>query len=336
MSPRDASPARVLMALGLVYVIWGSTYLSIRFAIETIPPFLMAGTRFLAAGAILFAWFRSRGCGMPERHHWRAATISGGLMLLGGNGLLSWAEQWVPSGLAALLVATAPLWLVMMAWLGPDGERPSAGEIAGLVLGLGGVGLLLAPSPEVLRNVGADPRSFVIGAVAVLIASLSWAAGSIYNRGASFPSPQLYATSLTMLGGGALLVLAGALKGELGQIDVAAVSLKSVAALAYLVVFGSLVAFSAYIWLLRAVRPALVGTYAYVNPVVAVLLGWALAAEPLTERTFLAMAIITVSVILVQRSHRRAASRRPIAAPKIDAPDSRAGSTVVSTETANT
>jgi drug/metabolite transporter (DMT)-like permease len=334
MSPKDASPARVLFALGLVYVIWGSTYLSIRFAIETIPPFLMAGTRFLAAGAILFAWFRVRGSQIPVRGHWKAATISGALMLLGGNGLLSWAEQYVPSGLAALLVATAPLWLVMMAWLGPDGERPRGGEIAGLVLGLGGVGLLLAPSAEVLGNVGADPRSFVFGAVAVLIASLSWAAGSIYNRGATFPSPQLYATSLTMLCGGGLLLLTGAVRGELGQIELAAVSLKSLAALAYLIVFGSLVAFSAYIWLLRAVRPALVGTYAYVNPVVAVALGWALAAEPLTNRTFAAMAVITVSVILVQRSQRRGARGRPAARRAADAPDPGTGAVEVTAEPA--
>jgi drug/metabolite transporter (DMT)-like permease len=325
----------VLLALGLVYVIWGSTYLSIRFAIETIPPFSMAGIRFLVAGGVLFTWFRLRGSEMPAGGHWKAATISGGLMLLGGNGLLSWAEQFVPSGLAALLVATAPLWLVLMAWLGPDGERPSGGEIAGLGLGLGGVALLLAPSPEVLRNVGADPRSFVLGAVAVLIASVSWAAGSIYSRSATFPSPQLYATSLTMLCGGGLLLLTGGFRGEFGQIELAAVSLKSVAALAYLIVFGSLVAFSAYIWLLRAVRPALVGTYAYVNPVVAVVLGWALASEPLTQRTFVAMAIITIAVILVQRSQRRAARHRPAVSRASAVADSEAGSVTVTTEPAN-
>jgi drug/metabolite transporter (DMT)-like permease len=311
MSPKEASPTRILLALGLVYVIWGSTYLAIRFAIETLPPFLMAGTRFLVAGAILFAWFRLRGTPAPDRKHWKAAVISGGLMLLGGNGLLSWAEQYVPSGLAALFVSTAPLWLVLMAWWGPDRERSHVGEIAGLLLGLLGVGLLLAPSTEILESMATEPRLFILGAVAVLVASLSWAAGSIYNRGAAFPTPQLYATSLTMVGGGVLLLLTGFARGELGQLSLNDVSLKSAAALAYLIVFGSLVAFSAYIWLLRAVRPAVVGTYAYVNPVVAVILGWSLAAEPLTPRTFVAMAIITGSVILVQRAQRRSARTSP-------------------------
>ena len=231
-------------------------------------------------------------------------------MLLGGNGLLSWAEQYVPSGLAALLVSTAPLWLVLMAWLGPDRERPHGGEIAGLLLGLAGVGLLVAPSAEVLESMAVEPRSFVLAAVAVLIASVSWAAGSIYNRGAAFPGPQLYATSLTMLGGGVVLLLAGLVRGEVGQLSLANLSFKSAAALGYLIVFGSLVAFSAYVWLLRAVRPALVGTYAYVNPVVAVILGWSLAAEPLTTRTFVAMGIITGSVILVQRAQRRLSRAR--------------------------
>jgi drug/metabolite transporter (DMT)-like permease len=310
MSPKDASPTRILLALGLVYVIWGSTYLAIRSVIETLPPFLMAGTRFLVAGAILYAWFRLRGTPAPERRHWKAALISGGLMLLGGNGLLSWAEQYVPSGLAALLVSTAPLWLVLMAWLGPDRERPRGGEIAGLLLGLAGVGLLMAPSAEVLESMAVEPRSFVLGAVAVLIASVSWAAGSIYNRGAAFPGPQLYATSLTMLGGGVALLLTGFVRGEIGHLSLADLSFKSAAALGYLIVFGSLVAFSAYVWLLRAVRPALVGTYAYVNPVVAVILGWSLAAEPLTTRTFVAMGIITGSVILVQRAQRRSSRAR--------------------------
>ncbi|MGH7541623.1 MAG: drug/metabolite exporter YedA [Gemmatimonadota bacterium] len=312
MSPKEATPGRVLLAFATVYVIWGSTYLAIRLAIETLPPFTMAGTRFLIAGGALFGWFRWKGLPAPSAGHWKAAFVSGGLMLLGGNGLLSWSEQHVPSGLAALLVATVPLWLVVLAWLGPGKERTGAREIAGLLLGLAGVGLLVSPSPAALDNVGTDARGFLTGALAILAGSAAWAVGSLYNRRAPLPSPPLYATAITMLAGGFLLVLAGLATGEPARLDPVRISLASAGALLYLIVFGSLIAFSAYTWLLRVSRPVLVGTYAYVNPVVAVLLGWAVASEPLDGRTLGAAVVILASVILVHRARtrsRRAASR---------------------------
>lgn len=302
---RSVPTPRLVLAFAAVYLIWGSTYLAIRFAIETVPPFLMAGTRFVVAGAILYAWFRARGQPAPTLREWRAATIAGGLMLLGGNGLLSWAEQHVPSGIAALLVGTVPLWMVLIARWGPTRERTGPREIGGLALGLLGVALLVAPTPEAVANVGTDARGFVLGAGAVLAGSMLWAAGSMYSRVAPLPPDSLYATALTMLAGGVLLLLAGGARGEAAHLSPTGVSARSALAILYLIAFGSLVAFSAYTWLLRVARPALVGTYAYVNPVVAVLLGWALASEPLGARTALGAAIVVGSVVLVRRGRRR-------------------------------
>lgn len=284
----------VLAAYAAVYLIWGSTYLAIRFAIESIPPFLMAGVRFTVAGVVLYAWTRLvRKARRPTRAEWSAAAVVGGLLLLGGNGLVVWAEQWVPSGLAALLVATVPLWMVLMDWW-TGGPRPGPGLVFGLLWGLLGVGLLVgAPGVET------DRPAQLTGAGAVLLASFLWAAGSIYARGASLPRSPRLGTAMQMLAGGVLLLLAGTALGEWGTLDLSAVTLKSALALAYLIVFGALVAFSAYIWLLRVSTAARVSTYAYVNPVVALFLGWALADEPISARTFLAAFVILTAVMLI-------------------------------------
>ncbi len=308
MTESPAPPGKVALAFAAVYVIWGSTYLAIRFAVETLPPLLMAGVRFGVAGLTLCIVLRARGAPRPDARQWWAAGVSGALMILGGNGVLSWAELYVPSGVAALIVATVPLWFVGLVWLGPDREAPAPLELAGVGLGLFGVALLVADSG---RSTSAAGGGMVVwGALAVVAASGSWAAGSLYTRRAPLPSPPLYATALTMLAGGALLLAAGVARGEAGRFDPGAVSGRSVAALAYLIVFGSIVAFSAYAWLLRVVRPALVGTYAYVNPVVAVLLGWWLAGETLTARMAVGASIVVVSVALVQRGRARMARRR--------------------------
>ncbi len=293
--PDDATPTRtkVLLAFAAIYVIWGSTYLAIRFAIETLPPFLMAGTRFLISGVMLYAWSRGRGAAKPERVHWKATAIIGALLLLGGNGGVVWAEQRVASGLAALLVATLPVWMVTMEWA-RGGIRPTAGVFAGLALGLMGIGLLVGPG-EFAGGVGAD----AVGAVVLVVASISWAAGSIYSRGAKLPPSPLLTTGMEMLAGGALLVLAGLATGELGRLDLAAASPKSWLALLYLILFGSLIGFTAYIWLLKVSTPAKVSTYAYVNPVVAVMLGWALAGEELSMRTMIAAGVIIAGVAMI-------------------------------------
>jgi drug/metabolite transporter (DMT)-like permease len=289
-----ATPLQLGVAFAAVYVIWGSTYLSIRYAIETIPPFTMAGLRFVTAGGVLYVWTRwHRGVAAPTRAEWRSCAIVGGLLLLGGNGAVVWSEQWVPSGLAALLVATVPLWMVLLDW-GVGGSRPGPGLFLGLLWGLAGVGLLVGTP-------GVDPGEplQLAGTAALLGASVSWAAGSIYSRSGGLPTSPRLATAMQMLTGGGMLLALGLVSGEIPKIDLAAVSLRSMAALVYLIVAGSLVAFSAYIWLLRHASAARVSTYAYVNPVVALLLGWALADEPLTPRTLLAAAVILTAVMVV-------------------------------------
>lgn len=306
MTDSSAPAGRVVLAFAAVYVIWGSTYLAIRFAIETVPPFLMAGVRYLIAGAILYAVLRARGARRPTRDEWWAATVSGGLMIAGGNGLLSWAEQYVPSGIAALLLATVPLWFVGLAWLGPEREAPAPLELTGLLLGLVGVALLVIGSGDA----GTGGLAVVWGALAILVAAGSWAVGSLHHRRARFPGPPLYATAMTMMAGGGVLVLAAIATNEPARFDAGAVSFRSLAAFGYLVVFGSIVGFSAYAWLIKAVRPALVGTYAYVNPVVAVFLGWWLGGEAITAEMTTGAAIVLTSVALVQTDRIRVARRR--------------------------
>ncbi|HMA18975.1 MAG TPA: drug/metabolite exporter YedA [Thermoanaerobaculia bacterium] len=304
IEPRQS---RVVAAFAAVYLIWGSTYLAIRFAIETIPPHLMASARFLAAGAILYAWARLRGAPKPTFANWRAASIVGGLLLLGGNGAVVWAETRVPSGVTALLVATVPIWIALIEGLRSGGHRPAGAVIAGLVLGLGGLALLLAPGNLAGR---VDP----LGAGALMLGSFSWAFGSLLSRKAKLPKSGFLAAAMEMIAGGAWLLLFGLATGQAGKLTMAALSVKSLVSLGYLILFGSLVGFTAYIWLLGATTASRVSTYAYVNPVVAVLLGWTFAGETMTLRTILAAAIIVVAVALIIRY----GARRP---PRALAPE---------------
>jgi drug/metabolite transporter (DMT)-like permease len=298
MSPKHApaQPPRwqVATAFAAIYLIWGSTYLAIRLAIETFPPFLMASIRFLVAGIILYVWSRLRGASQPARSHWLSAAVVGGLLLLGGNGGVVWAEQHVPSGLTALLIGTVPLWMALLDWLRRDGAKPSNGVIVGLTLGFLGMALLIGP----VELAGGDHVDLA-GAAVLILASLSWATGSLYSRRAQLPASPLLATAMEMLAGGALLLIASLLVGEWARFDSSALSLRSWLALGYLIVFGALVGFTAYIWLLRVSTPAHVSTYAYVNPVVAIFLGWAFAGEPLTARTLLAAAVIVAAVVII-------------------------------------
>lgn len=299
-------------AFAAVYVIWGSTYLAIRFAIETIPPLLMAGVRFLVAGVALYAWGRRRGSPRPSAAQWKAAAIVGGLLLLCANGAVVVAEQWVPSGLAALLIGAVPMWIVLVDWLAGSGRRPSARVAGGLMTGFLGLSLL-AGSP----GVGAGGRLEILGAVLLVIAGLCWATGSIYSRRAPTPPLPRVWVGMQMLVGGGLLLTASAVAGEWARVDPSAVSFRSVVALLYLIVFGAIVGYSAYIWLLSATTPARVATYAYVNPVVALFLGWAVAGEPLTPRSLLAGAVIigAVVVITTERSASRDAASTSSALP---------------------
>lgn len=308
-SDHPSGRARLFLvaAFAAVYVIWGSTYLAIRFAIETIPPFTMAGVRFVVAGGALYLWSRALlGRPKPTAAEWRTTAVVGVCLLLVGNGAVVWAEQWVPSGLVALLVATVPFWMVLLDWLWASGERPGPWLVGGLLWGLVGVGLLA--SAEGL----ADSLQDLVGGGVVLLGAGGWAVGSIYSRRAAMPSSPRLSTAMQMLVGGLLLLAAGAGAGEWGGLDVGGVSLKSALALLYLIVFGAIVGYTAYIWLLQHTTAARASTYAYVNPVVALFLGWALADEPVTLRTLVAAAMILSAVMLITvrgRPRLRRASR---------------------------
>jgi drug/metabolite transporter (DMT)-like permease len=290
---QEASSAAIWTALGMVYLAWGGTYLAIRVAIETLPPLLMASTRFLVAGALLYVWAVRRGDregDRPTGRQWLAASIIGAALLLGGNGMVTLAEQHITSGIAALLVATVPLWMVMLARLVLR-ERVGWLEWAGIVIGFGGVALLAWPS--------GPQRINALGVTLVVLASISWAAGSLYARRAPMPRRPLVGVAMEMLAGGAALGIVGLLRGEAAQVHPESFSMESLLGLGYLIVFGSWVAFSAYVWLLRVTRTSLVSTYAYVNPIVAVVLGWLILTEPVTLRTLVAGLVILVGVALI-------------------------------------
>jgi drug/metabolite transporter (DMT)-like permease len=277
-----------------VYVAWGSTYLAIRFAIETMPPFFMSAFRFLFSGGLLYIWRRISGDMPPSRREWRSATVIGIFLLVGGNGGVVWAEQRVASGLAALLVSTVPLWMVLLDMLRPGGKRPGWPSIAGILIGFTGVAVLMERS----NIMGAGPDLDATGVTVLFLASLCWSIGSLYSRKAPLPSSPLLGTGMEMLMGGAGLLLLGVLTGEWNRLNLNLISARSLWGLVYLIVFGSWIGFAAYTWLLRSAPTPLVSTYAYVNPVVAILIGHLMAGEPLTPRILTAAAVIIGSVAL--------------------------------------
>lgn len=287
----------VAFALLVVYVVWGSTYFAIAVVIETLPPLLSAGLRFSVAGIVMLSALmlaaRVRGQRIvlerPSLAHWRSAFVVGALLLLGGNGGVVLAEQYIPSGTAAVLVATVPIWLAVFDAILMR-RRPSGLVVIGLVAGIVGVAILLAPVDGIDAL---DP----LGVGLVVVAAMSWATGSLYARRAPLPRSQLLGTGMEMLAGGIVILVAGTLIGELGRADVSSFSLRSLVALAYLVLFGSLAAFTAYTWLLAHVPVSTVGTYAYVNPIVAVALGAVLLSEPITLRTVVATVVIIGAVV---------------------------------------
>jgi drug/metabolite transporter (DMT)-like permease len=296
--PGRASPALIWLALGAVYLIWGSTYFAIREAVLTLPPLLMASVRFLVAGGLLYVWAIRRGdreADRPGVPQWRAAFIAGSLLLLVGNGGVVLAERTVPSGVAALVIATIPLWMALIDRVF-FGQRLAPLAIAGLVLGFGGLGLLVGSTGDGRLDPG--------GMLTLLAAAIGWSIGSMYSRSAPLPARPLVATAMQMLAGGLALAIAGAIHGELGDIHPERFSTASLLGLAYLIVFGSWVAFSAYVWLLRSAPISLVSTYAYVNPVVAVFLGWAFLSEQITPQTVIAGGVIVVAVALMLSARR--------------------------------
>jgi drug/metabolite transporter (DMT)-like permease len=290
---------KIWAALLAVYIIWGSTYLGIRFVVETIPPFLSGAVRFLISGALLFTWRRLAGDPAPTRNQWKSAAVVGLLLLVGGNGFISFAETSIPSGIAALLVATIPLFLVLVESLRPGGVKPGRLQITGLLVGFGGVAILIGPA----EFFGAKHEFNLVGVGICLLAAFLWALGSIYNRSADLPKSTLLFTGMEMLTGSLGLFIVSAATGEFGRLDIAAISTRSLLGLAYLITFGSLIGFVSYGWLLRSNAPvSLVATYAYINPIVAVLLGNWLAQEALNARILAAALVIVGSVVLINNS----------------------------------
>lgn len=293
---------RLIAAFFAIYVLWGSAYLAIRYAVETIPPFMMTSARFLIGGAILYLGARWQGAPTPTRPQWRAATLAGALFLVGGLGSIGWAQQYISSSLAALLIATTPLWMVTLEWLWQGAARPSPAVMLGIVTGLLGIALLIGPGSLVGEYAapvtigGIDGR--ILGALVVLGAALSWTLGTLYSRSAPHPTSPLMTTGIQMLTGGTLLGLLGLFTDEASHFNIATVSSLSLLALTYLIIVA-LIGFTAYNWLLRVTSATRAATYAYVNPVVAVGLGWALGGEEITTRILLAMVIIVASVALI-------------------------------------
>ena len=298
---KPPSKSAIVAAFAAVYLVWGSTYLGILFAIESIPPLLMAGSRYLLAGVIMYAIARLQGAPPSNSLHWRTAAIVGAALLLGGNGGVTISEQYIPSGLAAVIVATVPIYMALLGWFANTGPRPSATIWLGLAGGFGGVALLLAPNAA---QAAAYPHAR-LGMLILLCSSFLWSAGSIYSRRAqNAPSPFL-AAGQQMICGGGLMLIVGMLVGELPRFDWQRVTWLSIGAWIYLVLIGAIVGFTAYIWLLRHCDPAKVATYAYVNPIVAVILGAVFAGEKLTLRTIIAATLIIGSVALVITSGQR-------------------------------
>ncbi|OHX37020.1 hypothetical protein BJL95_20240 [Methylomonas sp. LWB] len=300
--------AKIWAALLAVYLVWGSTYLMIRFVVETLPPFLSAGLRFVVSGVILLAWRRLAGDAAPTLRQWRSAAIVGTLLLLGGNGLVCWAEQTVPSGVAALIIGAVPMFLVIADALRPNGARPTLRVLIGLVIGFIGIYLLVGPS--VFSD---DMPLNMSGVAALLLASLLWAVGSIYSKTADLPKTALMTTGAEMLAGGFALLVVSVLSEQWSIFSLTQVSTDSWLALVYLIVFGSMIGFASYAWLLQNAPISLVATYAYVNPLVAVFLGNWFAQEPLTPRILSASTVIIGAIIFMNSSQ---ASRAKLVAER--------------------
>lgn len=288
----------LVAAFAAVYVFWGSTYLAIKYAIETLPPFLMAGTRFVVAGGILLLIARfSKDYEPPKAAHWKTSFIVGTLLLLFGNGGVVFAEKYISSSLAALLVATEPFWVVLLSWLWLGKSRPNLKTVAGLFLGFVGVWFLIGGQPAHASDSGGSMQLF--SAIAIIIAAMCWATGSIYGLRAPVPKSAVQTSGMQMFSGGIVLFVVSFISGEMFTFDVSQVSSNSVYGLIYLIIFGSLIGFTAYSWLLRNAQPAMVATYAYINPVIAVFLGWLIANETFTTQMLIGAGIIVGSVALI-------------------------------------
>lgn len=306
MDKKSPSRYQLISAFAAVYIIWGSTYLAIRYAIISFPPFLMAGIRFLISSVIIYSIARFFSKEKIKAAHWKDAFIVGGALLLGGNGGVVWAEQVVPSGLTALIVATVPIWIVLFDWLHPHGAKPTLKIILGLVFGF--IGLLIMIT---LGSILSGSHVNLYGAGALLLATCSWAWGSVYSRKANFPKSKLLTVALEMFAGGLLLVITDSFFGEWNKLNLYTLTPHSITAFIYLIAVGSVVGFTAYIWLLEAAGPAKASTYAYVNPVIAVVLGWLIAGEELSGRIIVSALFIILGVVFIITKDFKTLFRNP-------------------------
>ena len=309
---------RIIIAFAALYLVWGSTYLGIRFAIESIPPFLMAGSRFLLAGMIMFAIAWSQGAWKSSWANWRVSLIVGACLLLAGNGGVTISEQYIDTGLAALIVAIVPIYIVILGWATGIMPRPAPITWLGLVGGFAGVGVLLGPALRFPANGGRHPAT---GMLILLVSSFIWSAGSLYSRTAKHAASPFLTAAQQMLCGGLLLLVTGVVTGEMRRFHPSSVSILSFASFIYLVVIGAVVGYTAYIWLLRHCDPAKVATYAYVNPIVAVLLGTFFAGETVTVRTLVAAALIVGSVALIITAQQLRARVEPALSAALEPAD---------------
>lgn len=296
---------KIILAFLAIYTIWGTTYLAIRLAIETIPPFFMAGTRFFLAGIVALSFLLLRGVPWPNWKQWRSATIIGLFLLVGGNGFVTWSEQQVPSGIAALVVATVPLWIALFDWLLFRGERPGRRGAIGVMLGFIGIVLLVGPA-----QINGTSTINLIYMLILLLAPILWSFGSLYSRQATLPDNTFMSVAMEMLTGGVALFILGLVTGERAQLNIQEISLQSLMATLYLIVFGSIIALTAYIWLLKTVQAAKVATYTYVNPVIAVFLGWLVLGEWVTPLMLLAIGIIILAVFLINTQGQKSAPKQ--------------------------
>jgi drug/metabolite transporter (DMT)-like permease len=293
-----------------VYVLWGATFFAMRIGVESFPPLILAGMRHLSVGLVLYPLLRWRTRIRPTAEQWRTAAITGVLLLSVGNGGVCWAEQTVPSGIAALLVATVTLWMVMVDWLRPGGHRPSARILFGIVMGFVGMVILIGPA-----RLGLSGRVDPIGAAVLIAASLAWACGSLYSKHGTLPSSPMLGVAMQGLCGGATLWIMSLFSGEVARFHPAAAPLRAWIAVGYLMVFGSCIGFTAYLYILKKSTAARVGTYAFVNPIVALVIGWVLGGEALSPRTLLAAAVILTAVVLVITAPHRSPSEATDALP---------------------
>ncbi len=310
----------MIAAFAVIYFVWGSTYLAIRLAIDTIPPFLMAGMRFTLAGILFCGWFGLRAGKKPDLADWKKAAITGILMVVGANGLVTWSELYISSGFVSLIVATVPIWLVVLDWAFARSSRPNGVTFAGIAIGLAGVALLSGVDREILTKQAEQGYSVTLGVSILTFASISWASGSIISRRMKPTVPMRHMIGMQTIIGGLVLISIGSLKGEWTDVSLEDLTVVSVSALLYLTIFGTIIAYSAYVWLLHATTPARVGTYAYFNPVVAIFLGAIFLGEAVTSQMLAGTGLILVSLLLVNQPGFQK-KQRDVAVLKSSEPD---------------